>query len=304
MGSHPRPVECLLDAGCSAGMSHPPLAITGSTGRVGGGVARRLADAGVPQRLIVRDPSRAPQLPATGVVQAAYANDGGSGEALRGVDVLFMVSGSEAVDRVAQHTAFVDAAAGAGVRHIIYTSFLGAAPDATFTLGRDHWGTEEHIRASGMAFTFLRDNLYADFFPYFGGEDGVIRGPAGEGRVAAIAIDDIADVAVAVLAEPAAHEGHVYDLTGPEALTMAESASIMTRALGKPFSFYNESVDEAYESRAVYRAEAWRVDAWVSTYTAIAAGEMERVAGDVERVAGHPPLSFEALMGMRGAGAD
>ncbi len=58
-----------------------------------------------------------------------------------------MVSASEAVDRLDQHRAFVSAAAEAGVRHVVYTSFQGAAPDCTFTLGRDHWATEEALRA-------------------------------------------------------------------------------------------------------------------------------------------------------------
>jgi NAD(P)H dehydrogenase (quinone) len=68
-------------------------------------------------------------------------------------------------------------------------------PTATFTLARDHWHTEQHIRASGMAYTFLRDNVYADLFRYLAGDDGVLRGPAGQGRVAGVAQDDIADVA-------------------------------------------------------------------------------------------------------------
>ena len=94
-----------------------------------------------------------------------------------------MVSAAESADRLDQHRTFIDAAAEAGVRHIVYTSFLGAAPDATFTLARDHWVTEEHIRASGLAFTFLRDSFYLDFLPALAGEDGVIRGPAGDGLV-------------------------------------------------------------------------------------------------------------------------
>ena len=76
---------------------------------------------------------------------------------------------------------------------------VGAAPDSVFTLGRDHWHTEEHIRASGMASTFLRDSLYADFAPMLVGLDGVIRGPAGDGAASLVAQDDIADVAVAAL---------------------------------------------------------------------------------------------------------
>src|SRR5947209_6959938 len=83
--------------------------------------------------------------------------------ALEGVPTVLMVSASETPDRLARHTAFIDAAVTAGVEHLVYISFYGAAPDCTFTLGRDHYATEEHIRASGLRFTFLRDNLYADF---------------------------------------------------------------------------------------------------------------------------------------------
>lgn len=60
-----------------------------------------------------------------------------------------MVSGAESADRVQQHYTFVDAAAAAGVRHIVYTSFVAAAPDSTFTLGRDHYATEQRIRRRG-----------------------------------------------------------------------------------------------------------------------------------------------------------
>ena len=82
---------------------------------------------------------------------ARYGDDDAAVRRARGVETLFMVSGAEEPDRVAQHRAFVDAAAAAGVRHLVYISFFGAAPDATFTLARDHWATEEHIRASGLA---------------------------------------------------------------------------------------------------------------------------------------------------------
>ena len=71
--------------------------------------------------------------------------------------------------------------------------------DHTFTLGRDHWWTEEHIRACGVPWTFLRMSLYLDFIPNMVGEDGAIRGPAGDGRLAAILRDDVAAAAAAVL---------------------------------------------------------------------------------------------------------
>jgi uncharacterized protein YbjT (DUF2867 family) len=77
------------------------------------------------------------------------------------VPTVLMVSASETPDRVDQHISFIDAAIAAGVEHLVYISFYGASPTCTFTLARDHHATEEHIRASGLRFTSLRDNLYA-----------------------------------------------------------------------------------------------------------------------------------------------
>lgn len=280
-------------------MDAAPVAVTGATGYVGGRVARLLDEAGVDQRLLVRDPTspRVPRLPSVTAVEAAdYADGDACARALRGVDVAFMVSGHEAPDRVDQHRAFIDAAAAAGVRHVVYLSFLGAAPDATFTLARDHFATEEHLRASGMAYTALRDALYLDFMELMVGEDGVIRGPAGTGRCAAVARDDVAEAAAAVLARPGPHAGRTYDLTGPQALTLAEVAATISRVRGRDVTFHDETVDEAYASRAGYGAPGWQVDAWVSTYTAIASGVLAHPSPAVQELTGHPPRSLEDVL--------
>jgi uncharacterized protein YbjT (DUF2867 family) len=217
--------------------------------------------------------------------------------ALDGVATLLLVSASEDPDRVRLHTTAVDAAVAAGVERVVYTSFFGAAPDCTFTFGRDHWHTEELIRGSGLRFTMLRDNLYLDFLSLMVGADGVIRGPAADGRVAAVARDDIADVAVAVLVEGGdRHDGRGYDLTGPEALTMAEVAERLSRLAGRAITYHPETLEEAYASRASYGAPGWEVDGWVTTYVAIANGELEAVSGDVAAVAGHPPMSLDDFL--------
>jgi len=274
-----------------------PLGVTGSTGQLGGRIARLLAAAGAEQRLVVRTPARAPLLPGTTVAAASYLDRGAVRRALDGLDVVLMVSAAEAENRLDEHRAFVDAAADAGVRHLVYISFFGAAPDATFTLARDHHVTEQHIEQSGMAWTHVRDNLYAEFFSMMAGDDGVIRGPADDGRVSAVAQDDVAAAVTAVLLEPAPHEGRTYSLTGPEALTLTEAAATMRRLLGRRYTFVDETVEEAYASRASYGAPGWQLDAWVSTYTAIASGELAGVTGDVERLTGHPPMSLADLLG-------
>lgn len=274
----------------------PTIAVTGSTGWLGGLVARDLAGRGVAQRLVVRDPSRAPDLPGALAVQCSYADRAAAERVLAGVHTLFMVSASESVDRLDQHRTFVDAAAATGVGHVVYVSFFGAAPDSTFTLARDHWATEEHIKASGMDWTFLRDNLYLEFIDQMVGEDGVIRGPAGNGRAAVVSHADIARAAVAVLLSPAEHRGNTYDLTGPESLTLAEMAALITDVQGSQVTYHDETVEEAYASRAAYGAPDWQVDAWVSTYTAIAAGELDGVSDAVERLTGREPMSLRGFL--------
>jgi uncharacterized protein YbjT (DUF2867 family) len=278
-------------------MTTTPLGVTGATGRLGGRIARRLADAGLPQQLLVRDPARAPQLPRTTTVAAFYDDGDAVRRALTGLDTVLMVSASEDPDRMGLHRSFVDAAVAAGVRHLVYTSFYGASLGATFTHVHDHAATEQYLRDSGLQWTFLRDNLYADFLPELVGEDGYIRGPAGNGRVAAVTQDDIADVAAIVLQNPDDHAGQTYDLTGPEALTLTEVAATITKVTGRQVTYHDETLQEAYASRSSYGAPDWLLDAWVSTYTAIAAGELAGTSTGIADITGHPATSFERYLG-------
>jgi NAD(P)H dehydrogenase (quinone) len=278
----------------------PRLAVTGATGWVGGLVAADLAARGVAQRLLVRDLGRAPSLAGAVAVQSSYGDPDSAAAALAGVRTLFMVSAAESETRRAEHLTFVDAAAAAGVEHVVYLSFFGAAPEATFTLARDHHATEERIKGAGMGWTFLRDNLYLEFIEGMADPSGVIRGPAGDGRAAVVSHPDVARAAVAVLLAPDRHRGVTYDLTGPESSTLTEMAATITAVTGREVTFTNESSEEAYASRAVYGAPDWQVDAWVSTYSAIRAGELDGVSGDVERLTGRAPMSLrEHLLSRR-----
>jgi uncharacterized protein YbjT (DUF2867 family) len=269
----------------------PRIAVTGATGAIGSRVAAALGD---DIRLVVRDPSRAPAL-GVDIAKGEYADAVAMQAAFTGVETVFLVSASEHPDRVSLHTTAVDAAVTAGVSRIVYTSFLGAAPDATFTFVRDHWATEEHIKATGLRYTFLRDSLYADFLPALAGADGVIRGPAGDGAFAPVAQDDVAAVAVAVL-QSDAYDGDVLDLTGPERLTMAGAAALLTEVTGRPVTYQEETVAEAYASRASYGAAQFEVDGWVSTYTAIAAGELDVVSPAVRMVLGREAIGLRTLL--------
>ena len=280
--------------------AHAALAVTGSTGRLGSRVASGLSQLGVDQRLVVRNPAKAPSLPGTHVTTAEYEDRAAVRTALTGAHTVFMVSAAETADRVQQHLTFIDAAVDVGVQRIVYVSFFGASPTASFTLARDHWATEEHLRSVGIAHTILRDNIYADFTPHFLGTDGDIRGPAGDGRVALVAQADVAELAIAVLTSDGAYDGRTLNLTGPTALTMTKIAAILSDHLGQTVRYIPETIEEAYASRALYGAPPWQVDAWVSTYTAIAVGELAAVSGDIPEVTGHPALSVEQALAAAG----
>lgn len=274
----------------------PRLAITGSTGAVGGRVARRLADAGVDQRLIVRDTTTAPQL--AGAVPVAASDYGNYNEmitALDGVETLFLVSFREAENRLDRHFRAVDAAVAAGVERIVYLSFLKASPDSTFILGRQHSATEEHIRESGLGFTLLRSSFYADFIPFFTGDDGVIRAPAGDGKVSWICRDDIADTVVAAV-QTDEYVGEALENTGPDALDFHETAAVLTRVTGRDISYVEETETEAWESRRPTGAPDWEIAGWVSSYLAVANGELSTVSDTVQRLTGRPPRDLESFL--------
>jgi NAD(P)H dehydrogenase (quinone) len=276
----------------------PALAITGATGALGGRVARRLAERGVAQRLVVRDLATAPSLAgAISVAAPSYADTAAMRDALIGARTLFLVSGRETEDRLQQHYSAIEAATGAGVERIVYLSFLGAAPDATFTLARQHYLTEERIRAAGVRYTFLRSSLYADFVPFMtGGDDLVIRGPAGTGKVAWICRDDIADVATTVLLAGDEHDGKTYDDTGPESVSLAQTAEILGRVIKRDVTYHAESIAEAWESRKKWGAPAWEVEGWITSYVAVATGEMDVVSDAVETITGRPAQDLEAFL--------
>lgn len=205
------------------------------------------------------------------------------------------MSAAEDRNRVDLHRNAVDAAVAAGARRIVYTSFLGAAPETTFTFGRDHYHTEEHIKQTDLGWTFLRDNIYLDYVPVLAGEDGVIRGPAGDGRVSAVAREDIAASAAVVLTDDG-HEGVAYDMTGPEAFTLAEAAEQVAQAAGRPVTYAAETLAQARASRAPSGAPDWEIEGWVTSYAAIAADELEPVSDAVERLTGRPPMSLAGFL--------
>jgi NAD(P)H dehydrogenase (quinone) len=267
-----------------------PIGVTGSTGQLGGRVATRLANLGWPQRLLVRNPARAHQLSGAEIMHASYEDGQTMKIAFSEIKVLFLVSGF-GPDRLEQHYSAIDAAVAAGVERIVYTSVLSAAPLATFTHAREHYLTEQHIRESGCLYTFLRPTFYLDRAPRWFSNEGIVQGPAGNGTISWVSRDDLADVAVAVLTT-SGHDGASYEITGTQALTLTQAAEEFSRATGIPASYRPETVEEAKASRAKFNPTDWELEAWVSTYVAIATGELSVVSHSVEALTGHTPQTL------------
>ena len=268
------------------------IGMTGVTGKLGSYVADLIDQKGIASIHLARRPERAKVYASAKIRKMVYANTPEVVEALKGIDVLLMVSARENPERVEEHKSFLDAAKLAGVQHIVYTSFYGADEKATFILSRDHAQTEAYIKKLGFTYTFLRDNFYLDFFIDIALENGEIRGPAGRGRVSAVARKDTSRVAAEIILNPKEWENQTLNLTGPENLSMEEIVELLSKETGNAITYVDESVEEAYESRKKWPAQTWEYDAWVSTYTAIKAGEQAGVSTDVEKVLGRPAMNL------------
>ena len=275
------------------------IGITGVTGKLGSYVANLVDKKGIASVHLARSPERAKLYASAEIRKIVYANTPEVIEALKGIDILLMVSARENPERVKEHKEFLDAAKLAGVEHIVYTSFYGADEKATFTLSRDHAQTEAYIKELGFTYTFLRDNFYLDFLIDIALENGEIRGPAGSGKVSAVARKDTSSVAAEILLQAKKWENQTLNLTGPEDLSMEEIVVLLSKETGKAIAYVDESVEEAYESRKKWPAQTCEYDAWVSTYTAIKAGEQAGVSTDVEKVLGHPASSLLDILGDR-----
>lgn len=277
------------------------IAITGASGNIGGMVAHHLSERGFSLILPLRNPAKAPNLPNIETRCFSYGDFDLAKAALAGVEVLFMVSAAESPTREQEHLTLVRAAEAAGVQHLVYLSFSGAALDSTFTLARTHAVTENAIRQTTMRYTFLRDNFYSEMMAHLSNAENVIAGPAGNGRVACVSQKDVAEAVANVLTDIArkntAHSDRTYTLTGSESLNFNQIANMLTAITGKTYRYHNETLDEAFASRKRDYPDTpdWQIEAWVSTYTAIAKGELAKVSDDLPNLLGYSPRTFEEI---------
>ena len=271
------------------------LVITGCTGRLGPLVAEAIARRGLQMRLLVRDPTRAPVVPGAEVVAADYGDPESLAAALGEGDRVFMVSVHEGPERrVPLHRSFVESAARAGVSHVVYLSFVNAGAEAVFLHARSHGATEAMLEASGLPWTFMRNGMYADELRGWFDAERVNRVPGGDGRMSFTYRPELAEAIAVVLTEPG-HEGRTYDITTPDAVTMAELAEIAAAVSGEPFT-WAPTPDDGWERRwREAGREAWRIEAGLTSYAALRAGELDVVSDDFRTLTRREPLAIREI---------
>ena len=272
------------------------IVVTGSTGRVGGLVARRLESGGHPMRLLVRDPDRAPGVKGAQVVAAEYGDPDALAKGLQKGDRVFMVSlwiGGDT--RIEQHRSFIEAAARADVAQLVYLSFVNAGPNAIFSHAREHGATEEMLRASGVPWTSIRNSMYADDIPGWFDPDGVAREPGDDARMSFSYRPELADVITVALTKPG-QEGKIYNITTPESVSMRELAQIATQVTGEAYGYEPISDDEWIERWKAQGRPEWALEAGLTSYEALRAGELDVVSDDYQKVTGRKAASIAEII--------
>ena len=272
------------------------ILVTGATGLNGGELVRLLSARGAQVRALVRDPARGAalsSLPNVEIVQGDMARPETLAASLRGVDRAMLISSSDPAMLEVQSN-FIDAAEQAGVKHVVKLSGIMPDTDSPFRFARMHGQIEKKLERSGMAFTHLRAG---EFMPaYFRQVPAIVaRGafflPMEEARIASIDVGDIAEVAAKALTEPG-HEGKIYPLTGPEALSMAEVAEILSTATGRPIRYVNVAPEEARRAQLAAGVPQYTADALAELFAERRKGKESQVSPVIEGLIGRRARSF------------
>ncbi|SEO03861.1 NAD(P)H dehydrogenase (quinone) [Duganella sp. CF517] len=273
------------------------IIVTGATGQLGRLVIASLLKTTPPAQIVaaVRDVAKAADLAAQGVqVRHADYNDPASlDSAFAGATKVLLISSSEVGRRVPQHRAVVDAAARAKVGLFAYTSVL-RADSSQLGLAGEHRETEALIRASGLAYSLLRNGWYVENYTAgLGGAlaHGALAGAAGEGRIAAAARADYADAAAAVLSGAGPVE-QVYELAGDTAFTLAELAAELSRQSGKQVPFHNLPQHEYREMLIGVGLPAPVADLIADSDAAAAKGALDDSGRALSKLIGRPTITL------------
>ena len=274
------------------------ILITGATGSNGTEIVKRLASRNVQVRAMVRNRDRASAIavPNVEVVEGDFDRSATLLSALADVERAFLLTNSS--ERAeAQQIAFIDAARRSGVKHIVKLSQFEADASSPVRFLRYHAAVEAALQASGIAYTFLRPNLFMQGLLNFRSTiatQSAFYAAVGNAKVSAVDTRDIAEVAVAALTE-AGHEGKIYELTGPQALTHAEMAERLSAVLGRRITFVDISPEAMRDTLLGLGFPVWQADGLLEDYAHYRRNEAAAVKPGVHNAIGKDPRSFEVF---------
>lgn len=275
------------------------ILVSGPTGNIGRELVKALTSRGIHFRAMVRNAEDARMFAGNSNAEAVIAdfNDADAlANALQGVERAFLLTPS-LPDAEAWQRRIVDTAAGVGVRHIVKQSQLHANKESPVRFLRYHAAIEDAIRASGLDWTFLRPNLFMQGLLMFRESitrDGCFAVAAGNARVSAVDVRDIAAAAAAALTEPG-HAHRTYDLTGPEALTHAQMAAELSRATGRSITFIDIDERTMRDALLAHGMPEWMAEGLVEDYAHYRRGEAADISDGVKAATGLPPRTFAAF---------
>ena len=278
------------------------VAITGASGHLGRKTAELVLDRLDPGDvvLLTRTPEALADLADRGaaVRRADFEEPQSVRDGLAGVERMLLISAVELGHRVQQHSAAIDAARQAGVRHVLYTSIPNPVQENPAGVVPDHRATEETLQASGLAWTFLRNNLYAEYQVPTAAQaiaTGQLVTNTGTGRTAFVSRDDCAAAAAAVLASPG-HENTAYDITGPEAVSAEDIAALAGEIAGKKIEVVHVD-DDAFVAGLTGGGLPEEVGRLFASFGASTRGGfLEGVSSAVQDLTGQPPRSLRTVL--------
>ena len=277
------------------------ILVTGATGKIGSSIAGHLERLGMKFRLLVRDPNKLSDFPEAEKFTGSYGDVESLDRAFTNVSAAFIVSGyAEPGERAKLHRNAFQAAQRAGVRYLIYLSTLGASPDSRFPMSRDHYESEQFLKATGVSHAILQDSFYSELAVQMFNEQGVMKGPGGRGKVSWVGREEIAEAAAKLLARERPIPG-TFPMTGPSALSLSETAAMLSSLQHRTLRYEDEPLGAAREWRSKLGVPAWEVDTWVGSYEAIAAGEFETVDPALATILGRPVSDLETYLTARPA---
>ncbi|UIR55984.1 SDR family oxidoreductase [Sphingobacterium sp. SRCM116780] len=274
------------------------IGITGTTGHLGRLVVEKLRERGVADSLValVRNPQKAADL---GIESRMFDYDQPETltKSLEGIDHLLLISGNEIGQRKVQHENVIRAAKVAGVQWIVYTSLLHA-DTSSLILADEHLATEAVLKASGLAYTILRNGWYTEnYTASIPGAlaGGALIGSAGEGKISSAARVDYAEAAAIVLTSPE-QEGKVYELAGDESYTLADLAAEISKQAGKIIPYNNLSESEYAIALKTVGLPEGLATAFASFDIGASKGDLYDNSYILSKLIGHPTTTLSQVV--------